>query len=92
MQEIIEELGKILKGEVSSDAKHQNAYMHDASIYEITPEAVIFPKDTSDVKKLVNFVHSRKSTYPELSITPRGGGTDMTGGPLSNSLIIDMTR
>lgn len=92
MQDIIYELSKLLDGEVSSDAKHRNAYMHDASIYELSPDAVCFPNGTKDIKKLVRFVHQRKSSFPSLSVTPRGAGTDMSGGPLTSSLAIDMTR
>lgn len=92
MKDVTAELKKLLEGEVFSDQRHVSAYSTDASLYELLPEAVIFPKDTNDVKKLVRFVHQRKSSYPTLSITPRGAGTDMSGGPLSSSLVIDMTR
>jgi FAD/FMN-containing dehydrogenase len=56
------------------------------------PRAVIFPKSTTDIRSLVRFVALNKQIYPNLAITARGAGTDMTGGAISNSLILDMTK
>lgn len=92
MQEIMGELRKVFKGEVKHDDQSKIDYSHDASIYELTPELILFPHDTRDISHLVTFVNKHKHAYPTLSITPRSAGTDMSGGPLSNSIIIDMTK
>lgn len=92
MQTLLVELQKIFKGEIHSDKKNKDIYSHDASIYELVPEAVLFPRDSSDIKKLVRFVRDHKHTHPALSITPRSAGTDMSGGAIGNSLVIDMTK
>lgn len=92
MEPLISQLKTLFKGEILHDDRTRAAYSHDASIYELTPDAIAFPKDTSDIKNLVSFVVKNKPLYPSLSIAPRGAGTDMSGGAISNSILIDMTR
>jgi FAD/FMN-containing dehydrogenase len=92
MKTLLGELKTIFKGEMATDDSTRQQYSHDASIYEMTPEVVAFPKDSSDIKNLVTFVSAHKPTYPALSIAPRGAGTDMSGGAIGNSILIDMTR
>lgn len=92
MEPLVDKLRAIFKGEIKTDPTARDRYSHDASIYELLPEAILFPQDTMDIKKLVKFVTSHKQAYPTLSITPRGAGTDMSGGAVSDSLILDMTK
>lgn len=90
--EIIEGLKKIFKGDIDTTEKTLKTYSRDASLFEIKPEVVIFPKDAEDVKAAVKFVLENKEKYPLLSITPRSAGTDMSGGPINQSIIMDFTR
>lgn len=92
MKKLLTELSEILSGTVHADKDHRNDYSHDASIYEIVPEAVVFPTDTADIKKIISFVNDNKQRYPGLSITPRSAGTDMSGAAIGNSLVVDMTK
>ncbi|OGL21899.1 hypothetical protein A2707_00910 [Candidatus Saccharibacteria bacterium RIFCSPHIGHO2_01_FULL_45_15] len=92
MQTFISALGEVFDGEINTTPKIRRQYSHDASIFELTPQAVLYPKSTADIRKLVQFVSLHKHDYPALSITPRGAGTDMSGGAISNSLLVDMTR
>lgn len=80
------------QGEVTTNSQDLEKFSTDASIFKIVPEAVVSPKHTDDVKELVKFVSSQKSNQPELSITPRAGGTDMTGGSINDSIIIDSAK
>lgn len=87
-----EELKNIIKGDVAIDEETLKHYSTDASIFKVRPKAVIFPKDAEDVRNLVKFVLKNKEKYPELSLTPRSGGTDMTGGPLGESIVVEFDR
>lgn len=80
------EVKRFLKGTISTDKETIIRYSRDASIFEIFPKAVIFPKNILDIKKLVNYVKKHKN----LSLTPRTAGTDMSGGPLTESLVLDL--
>ena len=90
--ELLEEIKKNFLGEVNSDIKTLDTYSRDASLLEVKPELVLFPKNTDDIKNLVKLVSENKKDNPSLSITPRAAGTCMSGGPLSESIVIDMTK
>jgi len=92
MEALLRELKKVFKGAIITDGHVRAAYSHDASIYEMTPEAVLAPKNAEDICELIQFVNNHKATHPTLSITPRSAGTDMSGGAIGNSLLIDMTK
>lgn len=89
---MITELKKFLKGDVEDSTKTRSTYSHDASLFEIKPEAVIFPKDSKDLCELVKFVANQKHEHPKLSLTARSGGTDMSGGAINNSIIVAFER
>ena len=87
---IKEELQSILRGEVEDSANVLQEYSRDASLFEVRPKLVVYPKDTKDIQELVGFVASHP--MERLSITCRSAGTDMTGGPLGESIVVDMSR
>ncbi|MFZ2126379.1 MAG: FAD-binding oxidoreductase [Candidatus Microsaccharimonas sp.] len=92
MEPLLIQLRAIFKGEVLTDKVTKEAYSHDASIYELVPDAVVVPKDSQDIQKLVTFVNKHKSLHPHLALTPRSAGTDMSGAAIGSSLVIDMTQ
>jgi len=85
-----QELQHILKGEVKDSPKVLSEYSRDASLFEVKPRVVVFPKDVEDIKILVKFVSERKNEG--LSLVARSAGTDMTGGPLGESIVVDFTK
>lgn len=87
----LEKIKKLIKGEVIGKGNELEAYGRDASIFEVKPEFVVKPKDVDDIKNLVKFVAENKLSDPNLSITVRAGGSDMSGGPLGESIILDFT-
>ncbi|MCR4306327.1 MAG: FAD-binding oxidoreductase, partial [Candidatus Daviesbacteria bacterium] len=76
-----DELQKIVSGEVADDELTLQKCSKDASFFQIQPKAVIYPKDSEDIKKLVKFVSSNPEQH--LSLTIRSGGTDMSGAAIS---------
>ncbi|MBI2475937.1 MAG: FAD-binding oxidoreductase [Candidatus Taylorbacteria bacterium] len=83
------EIKKFFKGEVRSDEKTLAAASHDASIFEVKPALVVAPRDVYDVKNLVAFAARKKREGGKISLTVRSAGTDMTGGPLTESIVVD---
>ncbi len=78
------------KGEIESDNATRAKYSRDASLFKVVPQAVVFPRDAEDVKTLVAFVNA--NAHLRMSLTARAAGTDMSGGPLTESLAVDFTR
>ncbi len=89
---LLAKLKTVFQGDLDYSPKTLKTYSRDASLFEIKPELVAYPKDTADVQTLVKFVNEHKAEYPELSLTARAGGTDMTGGAINHSVIVDLNR
>lgn len=87
-----EKLKNILSGEVDSSEDTVNLYSHDASLFELKPQVVVFPKDSQDIQKLVRYVADNKHDDPKLSITARSAGTDMSGGAIGESIVADFSK
>lgn len=91
MANLSEELAGIIDGEVDSSDATLEKFSKDASLFKVRPEVVVRPKDTKDIEALVAFATEKKKHGEKVSLTPRAAGTDMSGGPLGNSIILDMT-
>lgn len=91
MEALVGELKKLLKGTVYADPQTRHRVSRDASIYELVPDVVVEPRNNSDIENLVTFVTAHKKAHPKLSITPRSAGTDMSGGAIGDSILIEMT-
>jgi len=80
------------EGDIDDSAVTRDVYSHDASLFEIRPKLVVFPKHADDVQLLVKLVAKLKSKNPNLSLTARSAGTDMSGGAINDSVIMDFSR
>lgn len=92
MDSLKEKLQNVFKGELETDEQTREFYSHDASLFELKPQVVGFPKDVDDLKAVVKFVNEHKKEHPELSITPRARGTDMSGGAIGESILLDVSK
>ncbi len=87
-----DEIQKIFEGDIDDSVETLSKYSHDASLFEIRPQLVLYPKHSKDIENLVLWVRENKAKYPSLSITARCAGTCMSGGSINNSIIIDFTK
>ncbi len=86
----MKELRAVVRGEVEDSKETLLRCSRDWSLFQVFPKAVVFPKDEQDIESLVSFVSSHREE--PLSLTCRSGGSDMTGGPLSDSVVLDMQK
>lgn len=84
---LLEELKSIVS-DVATDEETLTKYNHDASIFAVKPQVVVFPKNHEEVQKLVAFVAKHKHAHPELSLTARAASTCMSGGGLTDSILV----
>jgi FAD/FMN-containing dehydrogenase len=77
------------KGELDDSAEAKEKYSHDASMFELVPKLVVKPLDSADVQTLVKLVAREKPKMADLSVTARSAGTDMAGGAINESVIVD---
>jgi len=65
----------------------RSMYATDASVYRELPLAVAYPKDESDIKKLIEFALREK-----ISLIPRAAGTSLAGQCVGNGIVVDVSR
>ena len=62
----------------------------DNSIYQVLPEAILYPLQGQDINRIVEAICDRSDHT--ISITARGGGTGTNGQSLNRSIIVDCSR
>ena len=62
----------------------------DNSIYQMLPDAVVFPRTTADVALIARLAGDARFT--SLTFAPRGGGTGTNGQSLNQGIVVDMSR
>lgn len=67
---IAKDLQNAMKGEAAGDVFTRGRYATDASIYQIMPAAVAFPRDAEDVAAVIDV-----AARHDVPIIARGGGT-----------------
>lgn len=78
-------LSRIVKCQVLWDNQTRNLYSVDASSYILKPQVVAFPRNESDVVKIIKFAKKHC-----IQITPRGAGAGLVGSALGRGIILDM--
>src|SRR6266404_1039760 len=73
--------------EARFDNLTRQLYATDASIYQIEPVGVAFPKTAQQASAVVH-----AAADAGLSITPRGAGTSLVGNAIGEGLIVDFSR
>src|SRR4030042_3254667 len=81
------ELSLSIEGEVRRDFTPRILYSTDASIYQLEPLGVVFPRSTDDLGAIVEIA----SRY-QIPILARGSGSSLAGQAIGNALIIDCAR
>ncbi len=93
MNHTLKKIKQSIQGEISVSEEDIEYYSTDGGVFELTPNAIVFPVDANDVTELVKTVASMNERGGDkLSITARGNGTDQGGGPLNTGLIVDFTK
>lgn len=72
--------------EIRLDDLSRALYATDASIYQIKPFGVAFPKSASEISALV-----RAAASESLPLVPRGAGTGLAGGAIGDGLVVDLS-
>jgi FAD/FMN-containing dehydrogenase len=80
-----DQIKEIINGDILEN--NLEDYAVDKSIFKIKPQIVIFPKNEEDIKNLVIFAKENN-----LYLTPRSAGTDMSGGALTDSILLVFTK
>ena len=83
----LNQLARIVEGELHYDKVMRTLYATDASAYREMPLAVAIPKNESDLKKLISFAKANNT-----SLIPRTAGTSLAGQVVGNGIVVDVSR
>ncbi len=83
----LRQLASQLEGDLFDDNMMRSLYATDASAYREMPLAVAIPKNTDDIKKLIAFARTEKT-----SLIPRTAGTSLAGQVVGNGIIVDVSK
>jgi FAD/FMN-containing dehydrogenase/Fe-S oxidoreductase len=73
--------------EVAFDNLTRQLYATDASIYQVEPLAVAFPRSTKQACSII-----QAASQAGIPMIPRGAGTGLAGGAIGEGLVIDFSR
>jgi len=74
-------------GEVRLDQHDRMLYATDASIYQVEPLAVVFPRTVDDLGRAVKLCAEHG-----LPVLCRGGGTSLAGQAVNRAVVLDTSR
>lgn len=77
-----------ISGEVLTSDNAREYFSTDASILEVKPALIVYPRTTNDIRKVARFSWQLAEKGHVLPITARGGGTDLTGAAIGKGIIM----
>ncbi len=80
-------LQRRLGGQFFCDEYQRSLFSTDASVYQIMPLGVVFPRNRDDVVCAV-----QAAAEHGVSLIPRGGGTSLSGQSIGAGLILDFSK
>src|SRR5919206_1074113 len=73
--------------EIAFDNLTRQLYATDASLYQIEPAAVAFPRSAQQARDVI-----LAAADAGISVTPRGAGTSLVGNAIGDGLIVEFSR
>jgi len=77
-----------LMGEVMTSADALKYFSTDGSVFTKKPKIVVYPRNTSDVRKTARFTWQLAEKGHILPVTARGKGTDQAGAAIGDGVVM----
>ncbi len=77
-------------GQVRCDYATRLVTATDNSVYQVLPQAVVYPRSTADVQHLCTLLG--RDEFTAIKVSPRGGGTGTNGQSLTDGIVVDLSR
>jgi len=78
------------EGDIAQGHADRTVFATDNSIYQLTPQAIIFPRHEVDVVRIAKLASEPR--FNPLKFAPRGGGTGTNGQSLTDGVSVDLSR
>lgn len=82
--------GRGYGGEIAPDYARRLVGGTDNSIYQLLPQAVLYPRNAADVQAVLGLLSEAR--FRGVSVTARGGGTGTNGQSLTDGLVLDVSK
>jgi FAD/FMN-containing dehydrogenase/Fe-S oxidoreductase len=73
--------------EIAFDDLTRQLYATDASLYQLEPAAVAFPRSSQQASSVIS-----AAAEGNVPVTPRGAGSGLSGGAIGDGLVVDFSR
>ncbi|MCS4114013.1 FAD/FMN-containing dehydrogenase/Fe-S oxidoreductase [Salinibacter ruber] len=84
---LTETLRPRISGTIHTDEMTRALYATDASMYAMSPVAVLVPETKADVQTALTVAHEQG-----VPVLPRGGGSSLAGQGVNEALVVDFTN
>jgi FAD/FMN-containing dehydrogenase/Fe-S oxidoreductase len=84
MNDLEQELRRVVEGDVRFDTYSRLLYSTDASMYQVEPIGVVIPRHADDVQAVLETANRWNAP-----VLPRGGGTSLTGQTVNTAVVLD---
>ena len=84
---LADELRAHIDGDVLTERGDRLLYANDASIFQMEPAAIVFPRTAEDIATVVRLCAERG-----IAVLPRGAGTSLAGQAINHAVVIDCSR
>lgn len=88
MSKVAQYLRQHIVGEVTTAAGVRDFFSTDGSVFTVTPQMVVYPRNTDDVRKVARFSWQLAQRGKSISITARGSGSDQGGAALGDGIAL----
>ncbi|GGB93386.1 FAD-linked oxidase [Marinobacterium zhoushanense] len=78
------------EGDLNPDYANRVVLATDNSIYQILPQAVLYPRNTQDLVRIAELAEQPR--FREVVLSARGGGTGTNGQSLTDGLVVDISK
>ena len=86
-EELAQEIGRRVSGEVRFDPFSRVLYSTDASIYQMQPVGVVIPRSVDDVLAVMEVARDN-----QVPVLPRSGGTSLAGQTVNHAIVMDFSK
>src|SRR5215467_15173604 len=86
MNDLEQELRRVVEGDVRFDAYSRLLYSTDASMYQVEPIGVVIPRHADDAQAVLEVANRWN-----VPVLPRGGGTSLTGQTVNQAIVLDFS-
>jgi FAD/FMN-containing dehydrogenase len=88
MSKVAHYLQEHLIGEVMTSTDARRYFATDASIFQVAPALIAYPRNENDVRKTARFSWQLAERGRIIPLTARGSGTDQTGAAIGNGIML----